>query len=142
MRRGSFVVLSAVLLVLSVLVVFLQAGDKQEMMKSETIEGTLVDSKCYAMGGFLTNDHMNMKGDKMPSCATACASMGLPVALVTADKKVHILAVPAKEYAQWMAMELRLTGMQGKNADVFIPEKLEVKENGNWVAKDLPGTMM
>ncbi|RMI19590.1 MAG: hypothetical protein D6681_02895 [Calditrichaeota bacterium] len=142
MRKGPFVGLLAVLMLLGVFFVYLQAGEGKMKMNKQVIEGTLVDTKCYAMGGFLTNDHMSMDGKKLPNCAVACASMGIPVALVDKDGNVHVLAVPAAAYKDWMAKELRLTGMTGKHAPVFIPEKLEVKENGKWVEKQLPGTMM
>jgi hypothetical protein len=65
------------------------------------------------------------------------------VGLVDADKKVHFLGVPATAYANYVGKELRFTGMHGKHAgNVFIPEKLEVKEDGKWVEKKLPKTMM
>ncbi len=142
--RKSFVYFGgALMLVLGLWIAVLQAGDKKKMMmKAQTIEGTLVDSKCYAMGGFLTNDHMSMDGKKLPGCGAACAAMGIPVALVDKDNNVIMLAVPAAEYSKYMAQNLRFTGMYGKHAQVFIPEKLEVNENGKWVQKDLPGTMM
>lgn len=113
----------------------LQAGDKDK--KAKTVTGTLVDLACYAKGGFLTNDHGDMK-----NCGTMCASGGIPVAVVDSDKKVHVLAAPAPGYAQYVGQEVRLTGGHGKHADVFIPQKFEVKSNGKWVEKDLPKTMM
>ncbi|RMG64895.1 MAG: hypothetical protein D6715_09025 [Calditrichaeota bacterium] len=120
----------------------LQAGDKS--MKAQTVEGVLIDTKCYSMGGFTTNDHKDMKGNKLPNCATACASMGIPVGVLTKDKKVYVIGLPAQGFAQLMAKEVRLVGMHGKfGADnIFLPEKLYVKENGKWVEKPLPKGMM
>jgi len=109
----------------------------QDAAKSSTISGTLVDLKCYAAAGLTTNDHGSMKG-----CGAACASGGLPVALLDANKAVHMLAVSAPAYASYVGMEVRFTGAHGKNADVFIPDKLEVKEGDKWVEKKLPKTMM
>ncbi len=105
--------------------------------KPETIAGTLVDLKCYAAGGFLTNDHGDTK-----ACGAMCATGGNPVALVDANKKVHLLGVPSPAYASLVGQEVRFTGTHGKHAEVFIPEKLEVKEDGKWVEKKLPKTMM
>jgi hypothetical protein len=105
--------------------------------KSETVTGTLVDLACYANGGFLTNDHGSAKG-----CGAKCATDGKPVAVVDANKKAHVLGVAAPDYASYVGQEVRFTGTHGKNADVFTPEKLEVKENGKWVEKKLPKTMM
>ncbi len=136
MRKSPIVVLFAVLLMAFGVAVMLSAQEKAAA-KSETIDGTLVDLKCYAAGGFMTNDHGSMKG-----CGTACAKGGNPVALVDANKKVHFLGVSALDYASYVGQELRFTGKHGKFADVFMPEKLEVKEDGKWVEKKLPKAMM
>ncbi len=134
MRRSSFVVLA---LVMAFVVAALLSAQEKSAAKPETISGTLVDLKCYAAGGFLTNDHGDTK-----ACGSMCATGGLPVGVVDANKKVHFLGVPAPAYASYVGQEVRFTGMHGKNADVFIPEKLEVKEDGKWVEKKLPKTMM
>lgn len=135
MRRSQVVAVAAVLAAFAV-AAEMSAQDKA-MAKPETISGILVDLKCYAAGGYLTNDHGDMKG-----CGAGCASGGLPVALVGADKQVHFLGVPASAYASFVGQEIRFIGMRGKHADVFIPEKMEVKEGGKWVEKKLPKTMM
>ncbi|MGH7495153.1 MAG: hypothetical protein ACREOO_22505 [bacterium] len=135
MRRSSVLVFVLVLLACLGVVAVLSAQDKAA--KTETLTGTLVDLKCYAAGGFLTNDHGSMKG-----CGTACAKGGNPVALVDANKKVHFLAVAAPEYADWVGAELRLTGKHASNAGVFLPEKVEAKENGKWVEKKAAKGMM
>ena len=128
--RSTF--LFAMLVVLATaLSLYGQGEDKSQ------ISGTLVDLSCYAKGGFLTNDHGGMKG-----CGSMCARAGLPVAVVDAEKKVHVLAAPAPGYADYIAKQVRITGKVGKNADVFIPEKLEIKDGDQWVEKDLPKAMM
>jgi hypothetical protein len=134
MRKSSILVAVVALLAIASLPLVVAAQDQP---KSEVISGTLVDLKCYAAAGLMTNDHGDMKG-----CGAACASGGLPVGLVDANKKVHFLAVSAPAYASFVGQELRFTGVHGKNAEVFIPEKLEVKENGKWVEKKLPKAMM
>lgn len=136
MRKSPIVVLFAVLLMVFTVAVMLSAQEKVAA-KPETVTGTLVDLKCYASAGLLTNDHGSVKG-----CGTACASGGLPVGVVDADKKVHLLGVPSPAYASLVGQEVRFTGTHGKHAEVFTPEKLEVKENGKWVEKKLPKTMM
>jgi hypothetical protein len=140
MRRSSFVLFITVLLTSVSLPLTLQAQEKQAEQKPTTmaITGTLVDLACYAKAGVTTNDHGDMK-----NCGSSCVQGGLPVGLLDADKKVHFLGVPASAYAEYVGKELRLTGMQGKYAaEVFIPEKLEVKEGDKWVEKKLPKTMM
>ena len=143
MRKLYFILSAALILVISSALLLLYAGEKGKgEIKAQVIEGTLIDTKCYAMGAFVTNDHKDMKGNRLPNCATACAAMGIPVGILDSEKTVHIIAGPASGYSQWMAMEIRLSGMYGKHAPVFIPEKIEVKEKGKWVQKELPGAMM
>ena len=134
--RSVFFVL--IVMMVSVSALFLFAQEKKKMDKPVVIEGTLVDMKCYAAGGFLTNDH----GD-MENCGTMCAKGGLPVALVDKDKNVHFLAVSAPGYADWVGAHMRLTGMHGKNAHAaFIPKKIEMKDGDEWVEKKVAKTMM
>ena len=125
------------ILMVSMFALFGMAQEKKSNQKTTVITGTLVDLACYAKGGFLTNDHGNTK-----KCGTMCATGGIPVAVVDANKHVHFLAAPAPGYAPYVGKEVRLTGMVGKHADAFLPQKLEVKENGKWVEKKLPKTMM
>jgi hypothetical protein len=124
------------LLTVFVIVVMLPAQEKTAV-KPETITSTLVDLKCYAAGGYLTNDHGDIK-----ACGAMCATGGLPVGLVEANKKVHFLTVPAPAFASYVGQEIRFTGMHGKHAGVFIPEKMEVKKEGKWIEEKLPKTMM
>jgi len=137
MRKNSVVFFLVAALMISASVLMLSAQEKKAEAQSMAITGTLVDLACYAKAGLTTNDHGDMK-----NCGSACASGGLPVALLDADKKVHFLGVPAAAYAEYVGKELRLTGAHGKHAEVFIPEKLEVKEGDKWVQKKLPKTMM
>lgn len=136
MRKNPFVVFTLGLLILVGVAALLSAQEKAAP-KPETITGTLVDLKCYAAGGFLTNDHGGAAG-----CGTACAKGGLPVALVDANKKVHILGVPAPAYADWVGKELRLTGKHAQHADVFIPDKVEAKEGDKWIEQKAKKGMM
>ena len=133
MRRSIFVLSILVMLSFALL---LLAQEKKEM-KAETISGTLVDLSCYAKGGFLSNDHGGMKG-----CGSACVKGGLPVALVDANKKVHFLGVASAGYADYVGKEVRFTGSHGQHADVFLPEKFEVKDGDKWMEKSLPKNMM
>jgi len=96
----------------------------------KTIEGTLVDTKCYSMNvKNVSNDHVTPKG-MLPNCATACAKMGIPVAILTAGGKVYTLAVPAGLLGDHMAKQARATGMvKGR---VLVVEKLQVKEGNTW----------
>jgi hypothetical protein len=105
----------------------------------KTVEGTLVDTKCYLSNEKNTsNDHITPKGT-MPNCGTACAKMGIPVALLTADGKVITLAVPAGQVADHVGKTARATGLVKGSA--IVAEKLEVKEGSAWKEVNL-ATMM
>gem|GEM_PF-485900 len=154
MRRSILVSFIAVL-IFGVFVVYLHAGDKGQkmMMKPTTIEGTVVDAKCY-LGGVAMgkpamnfgNDHMVMGHDgsmmKMPNCATACANMGIPAAIVEGGKpggKTTIIIAPASMFADLMTKTARITGT--KTEAGLIAKKVEVKENGKWKEVPIPGMM-
>ncbi len=110
-----------------------------------TVEGKLIDSKCYGMNhANAGNDHAGADGSTMPSCGAACAKMGLPVAVLEGGKmdgKVYLVIGPASGYADYMAKDVKFEGEQAY-AGAIIPSKLWVKEEGKWKEKPLPGTMM
>lgn len=101
-----------------------------------TYTGTLVDTKCYSMmpKANAGDEHVVMqkgKKMKMPKCATACANMGIPVALLDKNGKQHVLAAPAAQLADHMAKEAKVEGkiMSG----VLVAQKIHVKNNdGEW----------
>lgn len=100
-----------------------------------TFSGTLVDTKCYSMMPEANkgNEHVVMKDGKkikMPGCATACANMGIPVALLDKDGESHVLAVPANQLAEYMTLEAQIEGK--KMAGVLIPDHIKVKKDGKW----------
>lgn len=100
-----------------------------------TFSGTLVDTKCYSMmpDANKGNEHVVMKDGKkikMPGCATACANMGIPVALLDKDGESHVLAVPANQLAEYMTLEAQIEGK--KMAGVLIPDHIKVKKDGKW----------
>ena len=112
------------------------------------VSGKLIDTKCYGMNhANLDNDHMVPGKDgkmmTMPNCATACASMGIPVGLLKGGKKdgkVYMLVTPAGALAEHQSKEARVTGMEIYGGGI-LPSKIEVKEDGKWVDVT-PGGMM
>lgn len=121
-----------------------------------TVEGKMVDSKCYGMAtgmdmpeAAINDAHMVPKPDgdgmmEMASCGTACANMGIPVAVLEGGEPggdVYVIIGPANGFAEYMAMEVKVEGEEAYPGSI-IPSKLWVKEDGNWVEKALPGTMM
>ena len=97
----------------------------------QTVQGTLVDSKCFSMAPAKNagNDHMTPKGT-MKNCGTACANMGIPVSLLTAEGKVFTLAVPASAVADYVGQEARATGMLHQRT--LVVKKLEVRDGNYW----------
>jgi len=64
------------------------------LAKVETVTGVLVDQSCYKADKSNTGERHAMKNGPMDNCATACAKMGQPVALVTTDGKVYVVTGP------------------------------------------------
>ena len=68
---------------------FLVALSAPAFAKTETVTGQIVDESCYKMDKSNTGaDHKMPNGDTK-DCAAACAKMGQPMALLTADGKVY-----------------------------------------------------
>ncbi|HMB99001.1 MAG TPA: hypothetical protein VKM36_10990 [Balneolaceae bacterium] len=110
-----------------------------------TVTGTLVDTKCYGMMPEANkgNEHVVMhdgKKAKMPNCATACANMGIPVAVATDDGETITIIAPAGQLADHMAKETRVTGTIAF-AGGLIPDKVEVKDGKKWTEVSIQ-TMM
>lgn len=101
----------------------------EKTAKRVTVEGTLVDSKCYGMMHSNTgNDHQSQDG-LMKGCAAKCAKDGIPVAVLQKNGKVLILSAPAKVFAPHMAKHVRVVGMVPFEG-TLIPEKVEVQSTG------------
>jgi len=67
---------------------FLLAMSASAFAATQTISGQLIDQTCYKANKANTGVDHKMPADT-PGCATTCAKMGLPVALLTADGKVY-----------------------------------------------------
>jgi hypothetical protein len=94
-------------------------------MQTETIEGVLVDTKCYGMMPEQNagDDHMvdnNGTMAKVPDCAAICANLGIPVGLKTTDNRTIVLAAPANQLSKHMAQQVSLMGMYSKDKATFI----------------------
>lgn len=102
--------------------------------KAKSVEGTLVDSKCYLAMGFKTNDH-----GSMPGCGTACAKGGNPVGVLTAEGKYYTLGVAAPMVADHVGQTIRASGEVKEG--VLVAKKLEVKKGTAWQEIKLGPTM-
>ncbi len=115
-----------------------EAGHDGNMAMAEmvTVSGTLVDTKCYGMNHENTgNDHIMPDGKTLPNCATACAGMGIPVAILEGGEKdgmVYTLVTPSMSLADHMAREARVSGSRVFE-NGLIPTKIEVMNaEGGW----------
>lgn len=131
------------------LMAFTAPQPSSEAVSSEvTVTGKLIDTKCYGMNhANHTNDHAGPMKDGKPTtltnCATACASMGIPVGVLEGGKpdgKVYVLVTPAGALANHQAKEARVTGT-AVYAGGIIPTKVEVKDGGKWVDVTPAGMM-
>ncbi len=124
----------SVFLILAVLALALAAG-VYAAEKAVTLEGTLVDSKCYLMDNSLTgNDHGQVK-----QCGTLCLKGGTPAALLTKDKKFHAILAPSLVLAPHVGQTVRVSGTLHNGA--VAAQKVEVNQNGKWEEVKL-GAMM
>ena len=84
--------------------------------------GQLVDTRCMAMNA--KNNGQDHKGGALKGCATACAKMGIPVALLV-DGKMHTLAAPAALLAPHMAKTATVEG-KATGSGIILPMKVMV----------------
>lgn len=123
MKRLAFAVL-ALALVAGVGLAF--AGSDKGGAK--TVEGTLVDTKCYfADATNKGNDHGPMKG-----CGTMCAKGGTPVGVLTSAGKHYALVVPAPAVADHVGKNVKVTGTVRDGS--LVPDKgeIQVQEGTAW----------
>jgi hypothetical protein len=108
---------------------------KSEAPETKTVEGILVDMKCYSMDtANWVQDHMTPKG-KMPMCAMTCAKMGIPVGVLEGGKPggmVYVLITPSMPLGDHMTKTTRVTGTLALDGHGIVPDKIEVKNKDKW----------
>ena len=92
--------------------------------EKKTVEGELLDTHCYAAGGAMGEEH----GGK---CGKGCAKSGIPVAVLV-DGKAWTLATNPVPLADSVGKTVRVTGTPGSDNQIFVPDKVEVKDGDNW----------
>ncbi len=93
----------------------------------KTVQGTLVDGKCFIAGGFKANEHMGVA-----DCGTKCAKSGIPVGLVDAKNNYFTVLAPSVQLAEHVGSEIRIKGKVDNKQRTITPDKIEVKKNGTW----------
>ena len=133
--RRILVALAAVAIVGGVATWAWQVSAESEAPKTKTVEGILVDMKCYSMDtANWVQDHMTPKG-KMPMCATTCAKMGIPVGILEGGKPggmVYVLITPSMPLGDHMTKTARVTGAVALDGHGIVPDKIEVKNKDKW----------
>lgn len=99
----------------------------QQKAAARTIEGTLVDLKCYSAGGFTGNEHMGIS-----DCGTKCAKSGIPVGLLDAKGNFNTILGPAPALAEHIGQAARITGKVDGKGKTVIPDKVEVRQGSAW----------
>ena len=109
----------------------LLAGETKKAGKA-TVEGTLVDMKCYF--------GMNASGEKHVQCAAKCAKSGIPMGVLKkGTSEVYTLLASAPALADYAEQTVRVTGTI--YGHVLDPEKFEIQKGGKWEEVKLPDTM-
>jgi hypothetical protein len=100
-----------------------------------TVEGTLVDAKCYLSDNSATgNDHGAMK-----ECGTMCLKGGSPAAVLAKDRTLTFLVAPAIPLAPYVGQHVRATGE--RHGGALLVKKLAVRQGGRWVEVKLGPAM-
>ena len=95
-----------------------------------TLVGILVDSHCYSIDPAHAADDHRTKNGTIESCAQACATMGIPVALLTPSGEAVVLLVPAPDLADHLGWEARAVGTRALGGSLR-PDSLFVRGEGD-----------
>lgn len=110
---------------LLVVLAFTVAAASLAAQQATTVEGTLVDSKCYLGDNQAGNDHGAMK-----ACGTMCLKGGTPAGVLTKDKKFHAIIAPSTALADLVGQTVRVNGSI-TNGSILV-KKVEVDKGGKW----------
>ena len=107
------------------------------------VSRVLVDTRCYGFDNSNVGNTHQMGTAKVPGCASACAKMGIPVAVLDggqAGGQLYTIASPAPGFADYMGMQARMTGTEVVNG-LMLPSSLEVKTSSGWKKVAIKGMM-
>lgn len=119
-----------------------QTMKKERRSRPITVDGKLVDMRCYSMD--LRNhgqDHVTPDGKILEGCATACATAGIPVGVLTGNGapggKVYILLTAAPQLAQHMNKAVRVQGRLMSDSDGLLTTKIQVMNDATKQYEDV-----
>ena len=106
-----------------------QAQDTDKKMDAQkvTLEGELVDIRCYSA--------MGAKGEEHEMCANACAKAGDPVGILTKDGKLYTFGAISSGFDGVMSKMAKVEGTLYGN--VMIPTKVMVDGKEHKLKKEM-----
>ncbi len=84
--------------------------------KTVTVEGILLDMKCYSELGVTSRAHGK-------TCGKVCAQSGIPVGVLVKGK-AWTLATPSTPLADYIGDKVKVTGTAYAKDHVFVPTKI------------------
>lgn len=102
-------------------------GGEKMAAKKVTLEGELVDIRCYSAMGAHGEDH--------EMCANACAKAGDPVGILTKDGKLYTIGAIAAGFDGVMSKMAKVEGTLYGN--VLIPKKVTVNGKEHKLKKEM-----
>ncbi len=127
--KRSLVMIAVLVLTFAIAPAFAQ----QEKAREGTIEGELIDSKCYLS--------MGARGEGHRACAIKCAKSGIPIAIVDKSGKTYTIAHPTGDLADYQALQARVTGTIFEDSRTIVPTKVQVHKDGKWTEVKLSAAM-
>ena len=101
--------------------------------RTMTVTGEIVDLGCYLGHG--------AKGESHRECAAKCASMGMPIGMLTAKGELYLLtlnhddAAPFNQAKEWAGTRVSVTGTMMTKSGMKAIEVTAAKQAGEPAAK-------
>jgi len=99
------------------------AYGQEKKQEAQTVEGELLDMRCYSAGG--------ASGEGHAGCARKCLASGIPAGVLV-DETAWVLVTNPVPFAPHAAQTVRVTGKVNEETKTIIPNKIEVKDGDGW----------
>ncbi len=97
--------------------------------RAETVEGTLLEARCYFTTQAQADDHT--------FCGFSAALANLPLFVLTPKRDVVFLTSPPAQMSSAVTKRVRVTGQRTPNGQLLRPLLIEVNMRGEWEALPL-----
>lgn len=91
---------------------------------AETVEGILLEARCYFTTQAMAGDHA--------FCGFSSALANLPLLVLTPKREVVFLTNQPAQLAVVVTKRVRVTGQRTPNGQLLRPLVVEVSANGGW----------